>query len=131
MLTEGGPTDFIGSGGPFVGCDVHKYAIFLPFKSSYFNCSYSYSLVSLIQVEFRPWAGIVVPPSMDYAMSLTWTRRIVWLVTDPVCYLGERVMRQHSSDELVVPMDPPPTMMNDDLKKSWDGPHSSAGVGLD
>ena len=40
-------------------------------------------------------------------------------------------MRQHSSDEFVVPMDPPLTMMSDDLKKSWDGPHSSAGVELD
>ena len=84
-----------------------------------------------MQVDFRPWAGIVIPPSVDYAMTLTRTRQTFWSVTDPVWYLGERVVRQHSSDAFVVPMDPPLTMMNDDLKNSWNGPKSSAVAGID
>ena len=39
------------------------------------------------------------------------TRRIIyWGSSDPVWYLGERVMTQHSHPTSLVPIDPPPSM---------------------
>ena len=68
-------------------------------------------------MRFRPWDDLEEAPA-EYALSweLTCTRCFFWDWTRPIWYLGERVVRQHSSDYPLVPVDPPESMMGrDDL----------------
>ena len=60
-----------------------------------------------MQVNFRPWLGVGdVPPALDLVMEMTKTRCVFWDWKEPVWYLGERVVRHHSSDTFLVPHDP-------------------------
>ena len=68
-------------------------------------------------MRIRPWDGLEGAPA-NYALSweLTHTRCIFWDGARPVWYLGERVVRQHSSDRPLAPVDPSESMMGrDDL----------------
>ena len=51
-------------------------------------------------------------------MEMTKTRCIFWDWKEPLWYLGERVVRQHSSDTFLVPRDPPDSMLDSVLLAS-------------
>ena len=63
--------------------------------------------------HFRPWLGVEdIPPALGLVMEMTRTRCILWDRKEHVWYLGERVVRQHSSDVFLVPHDPPDSMLD-------------------
>ena len=51
-------------------------------------------------------------------MVMTRTRCILWDWKEPVWYLGERVVRQHSSDVFLVLLDPPDSILDSVLLAS-------------
>ena len=66
----------------------------------------------LFQVAFRPWADLPdAGRDFGIARQLTVTRCHFWNTERAVWYLGERVVRQHSSAQFLVPHDPPASML--------------------
>lgn len=68
-----------------------------------------------MQVNFRPWANLPADRDLAHALKISKFRRIFFYLGEPVWYLGERVVRQHSINAPLVPMDPPATMMGRSL----------------
>ncbi|KNA20220.1 hypothetical protein SOVF_054160 [Spinacia oleracea] len=78
-----------------------------------------YSSSQTENVVFRLFGRVPMPKSAAQAHFLSTRRVLIPGIFFPMWYLGERVAIKHSSDDQLVPFDPPESMMLDASAACW------------